>query len=98
MCDQIKFKSTCAMFCYYNSNSKPCLVLDPPILFGPQHNYHTHHCKDSRFANLETYRLSSTKKFFRLSATAWWNSLTVATWATFNYNEFTSSVKDLYFR
>ena len=26
--------------------SQPCLVLDPPILFGPQHSYHTR-CKDS---------------------------------------------------
>ena len=56
--DQIKFKHTCAMFCYYHKNTKPCLVLDPPISFGPQHSYHTH-CKDS-FANLQTCHLSST--------------------------------------
>ena len=52
--------------------------------------------KDS-FANLPFCQLSSTKKFFRPSATSWWISLPAATCAIYNYSDFVLSVKDFYF-
>ena len=52
---------------------QPCLIFDPPIMFGGRHCYNTR-CKDS-FANLMTCRLTTTKQYFRLSASSWWNSL-----------------------
>lgn len=85
----------CAMFSYYHNKSKPCLVLNPPILFGQQHDYYK--CCKNSFANLQLdCHLSSTKKFFRSSMTSWWNSLTNAMCVTHNYDKFASSIKDFY--
>ena len=67
---QIKFRSACAMYRYYH---QPCMIFDPPIVFGARHCYNSR-CKDS-FANLLTCRLTTTKRYFRSSASSWWNSL-----------------------
>ena len=69
---QIMLKSVCAMYRYYHHDKQPCLLLDPPIVSGAQHNYNTR-CKDS-FANPTSFHLSTTKCFCS-SATKWWNSL-----------------------
>ena len=48
-------------------NGKPCMVLNPPIVFGQQHSYSTC-CKDS-FA---TCRFAISPQFFHSSATFLW--------------------------
>ena len=60
---QIMFKSSCAMYRYYHYGHQPCLIFDPPIVFGAHHSYNTR-CKDS-FANMLICHLSTTKKYFR---------------------------------
>ena len=48
------------------------------------------------FANPPSYHLSATKKYFRSSATTWWNSLLKSIPIDCNYNSFVFSVKDFY--
>ena len=96
---QIMFKSSCAMYHHYHHDKQPCLLLDPPIVFGAQHSYNTWckecWCKDC-FSNPPSYHLSTTKKYFRSSATTWWNSLLKSIPIDCNYNSFIFSVKDFY--
>ena len=46
-------------------------LLNPPILFGPQHTYSTR-CPPT-FANTVRCRLSRTQSFFRYQNAKWWN-------------------------
>ena len=69
---QIKFRSICAVLCYYHQNTG-CLLLDPPIQFGRQHSYQTR-CREN-FASVALCHLASTKRHFCSAASTWWNSL-----------------------
>ena len=53
--DQIMFKSVCAMYCHYHYDKQTCLLLDPPIVFGAQHDNNTRSklrrfCKSNKFS------------------------------------------------
>ena len=48
-------------------------LLNPPIMFGPQHTYSTR-CPPT-FANTIRCHLSRTQSFFRYQSTKWWNAL-----------------------
>ena len=88
---QIMFKPSCAMYRYYHDGHQPCLTFDPPIVFGACHSYNTR-CKDS-FANLLTCRLSTTKRYFCLSASLWWNSLIATIPVDCTYTSFVPSIR-----
>ena len=67
----IQYRSLCSMFHQYHPSH--AVILDPPIVFGPQHMYCTR-CHE-HFANLDRCRLSFTQNFFRYRASHWWNQL-----------------------
>ena len=48
-------------------------MLDPPVVFGTNHKYHTK--SSQKFIQPAFCRLSSTKKLFRHSAVHWWSDL-----------------------
>ena len=66
----IRHRTLCTMHQLYH---KTFNLLDPPILFGPQHTYSTQ-CPPT-FANIERCRLSRTHTFFRYQGAKWWNDL-----------------------
>ena len=66
----IRHRTLCTMHQLYH---KTFNLLDPPILFGPQHTYSTR-CPPT-FANIERCRLSRTQTFFRYQGAKWWNDL-----------------------
>ena len=95
---QIMFKSSCAMYHYYHYGHQPCLIFDPPIVFGAHHSYNTR-CKYN-FAKLLTCYLSSTKMYFCSSAFSWWNSLiaTVPIYCTYtSLSSFVLSIRNFYY-
>ena len=49
------------------------LPLDPPIVFGSTHSYHTK--TSAIFAQPMRCRLSFARKHFRYKSTMWWNAL-----------------------
>ena len=59
------------MFRYYKQ--KVTLQLDLSIVFGRQHSYNT--CCGDYVANICNSKLSRTRKYFRCSASAYWNSI-----------------------
>ena len=67
----IQYRSLCAM--YHQCHPSHAVLLDPPIVFGPQHKHYTR-CHQ-HFANLDRCRLSFTQNFFRYRASHWWNQL-----------------------
>ena len=67
----IQHRALNVMYRYYTDDN--CILLNPPVVFGHQHTYTTR--APSHFANIFRCHLSFTKKFFRSSATSWWNSL-----------------------
>ena len=91
---QIMFKSSCAMHRYYHYGHQPCLIFDPPIMFGAHHSYNTR-CKDS-FTNLLTCHLSTTKKYFHLSASSWWNSLIATVLVYCTCTSFVLSIRNFF--
>ena len=66
----IRYRTLCTMHQLYH---KTFNLLDPPILFGPQHTYSTR-CPPT-FANIERCCLSQTQTFFRHQGAKWWNDL-----------------------
>ena len=93
---QIMFRSSCAMYRYYHHDHQPCLSFVPPILFGAHHRYNT--CCEDSFANLLFCRLSTTKKFFRSSASSWWNVLTATMLVDCTYGKFVLSTRNFYYK
>jgi len=93
---QIMFRSSCAMYRYYHHDHQPCLSFVPPILFGAHHRYNT--CCEDSFANLLFCRLSTTKKFFRSSASSWWNVLTATIPVDCTYGKFVLSARNFYYK
>jgi len=91
---QIMFKSSCAMYHYYYHDHQPCLSFVTPFLFGAHHRYNTR-CEDS-FANLLIFCLSTTKKYFRSSASLWWNLLIATIPANCTYGKFVLSARNFY--
>jgi len=67
--DSIKYRTLIAMRQVYLGNS----LLDPPILFGSQHQYSTR-CPLT-YANTNRCHLSQTQTFFRYQGAKWWNQL-----------------------
>ena len=58
--------------------SHAAVLLDPPIIFGPQHIHRTR--RSEHFTNLDRCRdrcrlLSFTQSFFCYRASQWWNQL-----------------------
>ena len=92
---QIKLKSICAMYRYCHHALHPCLIFDPPVVFLAHHCYNTR-CKES-FVNLLTCRFTTTKKYFRLSASSWWNSLIDTLPVDCAYTSFVSSARKYYY-
>ena len=91
---QIKLRSVCAMFRYYNQRGQ-CLQLDPSVQYGRQHSYQTH-CRDN-FASITLCRLASTKGNFCFAATTWWNSLPSHIYDCIsNLGNFTKAVRNFY--
>ena len=72
----------------------PCLGVGDPLL-GPVSVSNTR-CKDS-FANLLTCRLTTTKRYFRSSASSWWNSLIATVPVDCTYTSFVSLVRNYYY-
>ena len=92
MATYISSDQVCAMYRYYH---QPCMIFDPPIVFGARHCYNTR-CKDS-FVNLLTCRLTTTKRYFRSSASSWWNSLIATVPVDCTYTSFVSLVRNYYY-
>ena len=67
----IQHRALNVMYRYYTDDN--CILLNPPVAFGREHTYTTR--TPPYFANIFRCHLSFTKKFFRSSATSWWNSL-----------------------
>ena len=66
----IKYCCLCALYKIYMGDGT---MLDPPVVFGTNHKYHTR--SSQKFIQPAFCRLSSTKKLFRHSAAHWWNDL-----------------------
>ena len=66
----IKYHCLCALHKIYMGDGT---MLDPPVVFGTNHNYHTR--SSQKLIQPAFSRLSSTKKLFRHSAVHWWNDL-----------------------
>ena len=67
----IQYHALNVMYKYYADDQY--VSLDPAIIFGHQHSYSTR--APPHFANVVRCQLSFTNKFFRSSATSWWNKL-----------------------
>ena len=67
----VKYRSLCAMRQIYYSQHDTSL--DPPIMFGSSHHYHTR--LSSRHICPQRCRLSATQKTFRNISAHWWNDL-----------------------
>ena len=83
---QIQYRSNCAMYHHYTSNSIPFI---PPLSFGRQHTCNTR-CL-ANFANISRCRLSSTQRFFRYRGTKRRNIL-LNTIVNLRYGEFAPAV------
>ena len=66
----IRYWTLCTMHQLYH---KQTVLLDPPILFGSEHNYSTQ-CPLT-FANFSRRRLSRTQTSFHYRGAKWWNDL-----------------------
>ena len=85
----IQYHSLCSMYHHYHPSH--AVLLDPPIVFGPQH-IHCTRCSE-HFANLDWCRLSFTQNFFCYRASHWWNQLPDH-FISSSPNQFTSTVHD----
>ena len=78
----IRYHALCTMHQLY---SRTLNLLDPPILFGPQHTYSTR-CPPT-FANIERRRLSWTHAdLFRYQGAKWWNDFPKSIVATHDFS------------
>ena len=66
----IQYRTLCTM---HQLHHRTFNLLDPSILFGPQHTYSTR-CPPT-FANTARCRFSRTQTFFRYQGAKWWNNL-----------------------